>query len=83
MRKARIVHIARQVAALAVAGLTAASTLNGYRPLAHNGYPSLWSWAFGLVVTELPLQTLLSQLGRLPRRGTRMTTALPADELWW
>ena len=73
MRKPRIVHIARQGGALAVAALTAASTLNGYRPLARNGYSSLWSWAFGLVVTELPLQTLASQLGGLAFAARRLT----------
>lgn len=73
MRKARIVHITRQVAALAAAVLSAVSTINGYRPLARNGYPSLWSWAFGLVVTELPLQTLASQLGGLAMTARRLT----------
>ena len=73
MRKARIVNITRQAGALAVAALTAASTLNGYRPLARNGYASLWSWAFGLVVTELPLQTLVSQLGGLAFFARRLT----------
>jgi hypothetical protein len=73
MRKARIVHIARQAGALAVAALTAASTLNGHRPLARTGYPSLLSWAFGLVVTEFPLQTLVSQLGGLAYAARRLT----------
>ena len=44
---------------------TAAATLNAYRPLARKGYPSLYSWMAGLVVTELPLQTLATQLGGL------------------
>ncbi|MGV7445378.1 hypothetical protein PJH48_27640, partial [Mycobacterium kansasii] len=26
-----------------------ASTLNAYKPLARNGFASLWSWIFGLV----------------------------------
>jgi acetyl esterase/lipase len=78
MRKDRIVHITRQVAALAAAALTAASTINGYRPLARNGYPSLWSWAFGLVVTELPLQTLASQLGGLALTARRLTRPMRA-----
>ena len=73
MRKPRIIHITRQVAASAAAALSAASTINGYRPLARNGYPSLWSWAFGLVVTELPLQTLASQLGGLALTARRLT----------
>ena len=73
MRKPRIIHITRQVAALAAAVLSAVSTINGYRPLARNGYPSLWSWAFGLVVTELPLQTLASQLSGLALTARRLT----------
>ena len=81
MRKARIIHVARQVGALAVAALTAASTLNGYRPLARNGYRSVWSWAFGLVVTELPLQTLVSQLGGLALTARRLTP--PVRTVGW
>ncbi|MFY9921910.1 MAG: alpha/beta hydrolase [Mycobacterium sp.] len=73
MRKAQALHIARQVGALAVAAVTAASTLNGYRPLARIGYPSIVSWVFGLVVTELPLQTLVSQLGGLALTARRLT----------
>jgi acetyl esterase/lipase len=73
MRNARVTHIARQTGALAVAAVTAAATVNGYRPLARSGYPSLWSWAFGLVVTELPLQTLASQLGGLALTARRLT----------
>lgn len=73
MQKNRAAHIARQVGALAVAALTAASTLNGYRPLARKGYPSIFSWAFGLVVTEFPLQTLVSQLAGLLLTARRLT----------
>lgn len=73
MQKARIVHIARQVGALAVAAVTAASTLNGYRPLARKGYPSVFAFGFGLVVSEFPLQTLASQLGGLALTGRRLT----------
>ncbi|MDZ4268180.1 MAG: alpha/beta hydrolase, partial [Mycobacterium sp.] len=56
MRTARIVHIGRQIGASAVTAVTAASTLNGYRPLARKGYPSILSFGFGLVVSEFPLQ---------------------------
>lgn len=73
MKKARIVHIARQVGALAVAAVTAASTLNGYRPLARKGYPSIFSFGFGLVVSEFPLQTLASQLGGLALTARRLS----------
>ena len=73
MRKDRVIHIARQVGALAVSAVTAASTLNGYRPLWRKGYPSIWSWAFGLVVSEFPLQTLVSQLGGLALTARHLT----------
>src|SRR5271166_3379997 len=78
MRTARIIHVIRQIGSLAVTAVTAASTLNAYRPLARNGYPSLFSWAFGLVVTELPLQTLLSQLGGLALTARRLTRPVRA-----
>ncbi|BBY37743.1 esterase [Mycobacterium mantenii] len=55
-----------------VTAVTAASTLNGYRPLARRGFPSLYSWMFGLVVTELPLQTLVTQLGGLALTARRL-----------
>ncbi|MGO8939210.1 MAG: alpha/beta hydrolase, partial [Mycobacterium sp.] len=55
MRRSRIIHSIRQIGSLAVTAVTATSTLNAYRPLARNGYLSVISWVFGLVVTELPL----------------------------
>ncbi|MBZ4537218.1 alpha/beta hydrolase [Mycobacterium avium] len=73
MRKARIVHLIRQIGSLTASAVTAASTLNAYRPLARKGYPSLYAWMFGLVVTELPLQTMLSQLGGLALTARRLT----------
>jgi acetyl esterase/lipase len=81
MQKARIVYLARQVGSLAVTAVTAASTLNGYRPLARSGYPSMFSWAFGLVVTEFPLQTLVSQLGGLTLTARRL--ARPVRAIAW
>jgi acetyl esterase/lipase len=81
MRRARIIHIARQVGSLAVTAVTAASTLNAYRPLARSGYLSLFSWLFGMVVTELPLQTLVSQLGGLAITARRLTR--PVGTLAW
>lgn len=56
-----------------VTAVTAASTLNAYRPLARKGYMSLYSWLFGFIVTELPLQTLVSQLGGLALTQRRLT----------
>ena len=73
MRTARIIHVIRQIGSLVVTAVTAVSTLNAYRPLARSGYASLFSWMFGLVVTELPLQTLVSQLGGLALTARRLT----------
>src|SRR5271157_1446531 len=81
MRKARIVHIVRQVGSLAVTAVTAASTFNAYRPLARSGYLSMFSFMFGLVVTELPLQTLVSQVGGLAFTARRLTR--PVRTLAW
>jgi len=81
MRTARIIHIIRQIGSLAVTAVTAASTLNAYRPLARSGYPSLFSWMFGMVVTELPLQTLVSQLGGLALTARRLTR--PVRTIAW
>jgi len=81
MGKARFIHIVRQIASLVVTAVTAASTLNAYRPLARRGYPSLFSWMFGMVVTELPLQTLVSQLGGLALTARRLTR--PVRTLAW
>ncbi|HZC52297.1 MAG TPA: alpha/beta hydrolase [Mycobacterium sp.] len=81
MRKARIIHIVRQLGSLVVTAVTAASTLNGYRPLARTGYRSLYSWMFGLVVTELPLQTLVSQLGGLALTARRLNR--PVRTIAW
>ena len=78
MRRSRINHTIRQIGSLAVTAVTAASTLNAYRPLARNGYPSVFSWIFGLVVTELPLQTLASQLGGLALTARRLTRPVRA-----
>ncbi|RAV16995.1 alpha/beta hydrolase [Mycolicibacterium sp. GF69] len=72
-RKDRVSHVARQVGALFVAAVTAASTLNGYRSLARKGYPSIFSFGFGLVVSEFPLQTLVSQLGGLALTARRLS----------
>jgi acetyl esterase/lipase len=81
MRTARIIHIIRQLGSLAVTAVTASSTLNAYRPLARSGYPSLFSWIFGMVVTELPLQTLVSQLGGLALTAHRLTR--PVRTIAW
>ena len=81
MRRARIVHIIRQLGSLVVTAVTAASTLNAYRPLARSGYLSVFAWLFGMTVTELPLQTLVSQLGGLALTGHRLTR--PVRMLAW
>ena len=74
-------YVIRQLGSLGVTAVTATSTLNAYRPLARSGYMSLFSFMFGLVVTELPLQTLVSQLGGLALTSRRL--ARPVRRLAW
>ncbi|OQZ90567.1 esterase [Mycobacterium alsense] len=81
MQKARLIHQARQAASLVVTAITALSTLNAYRPLARKRYASLFSWMFGLVVTELPLQTMASQLIGLALTSRRLNR--PVRALAW
>ncbi|ETW21363.1 alpha/beta hydrolase [Mycobacterium gastri] len=81
MGRAQFIHILRQIGALAVTAVTATATLNAYKPLARNGFPSLWSWIFGLVVTEFPLPTLASQVGGLALTARRLTR--PVRALSW
>ncbi|MFZ1179321.1 MAG: alpha/beta hydrolase [Mycobacterium sp.] len=81
MRTARTMHILRQIGSLVVTAVTAASTLNAYRPLARSGYLSMFSWIFGMVVTELPLQTLASQVGGLALTARRLTR--PVRTIAW
>ena len=81
MRKDRVIRIARQVGALAVSAVTAASTLNGYPPLGVRATRRTWSWAFGLVVSEFPLQTLVSQLGGLALTARHLDPSGARDRL--
>ncbi len=81
MRKSRIIHSTRQIGSLVVTLVTAASTLNAYRPLARSGSPSVYSWMLGLAVTELPLQTLATQLGGLALTGRRLSR--PVRTIAW
>ena len=81
MGRSRIIHVVRQIGSLAVTAVTAAATLNAYRPLTRNGNLSVFAWAFGLVVTELPLQTLASQLGGLALTARRLSR--PVRTLAW
>lgn len=43
----------------------AATTANGYRPQARDGYGSIYSFSSGLIVTELPLRVLAAQAAAL------------------
>ena len=81
MQRARLIHNIRQIASLVVTAVTAASTLNAYRPLARKSNASLLSWMFGMVVTELPLQTLASQLGGLALTARHLTR--PVRTIAW
>jgi acetyl esterase/lipase len=68
--------IKRQGVVLAGVALGAASTVNGYRPLADGGYPSVAAWASGLLASELPLQTIAVQAGALAARSRRLSPRL-------
>ena len=81
MGRSRFVHIIRQIGSLLVTAVTAASTLNAYRPVINKSRLSIYSWMFGLVVTELPLQTLTSQVGGLALTARRLTR--PVRTLAW
>lgn len=78
MGTSRIIHIGRQVGSLTVTAVTAASTVNAYRPLARSGYLSMFSWLLGLVVTEFPVPTLATQLGGLALTARRLTRPVRA-----
>jgi acetyl esterase/lipase len=73
MQRSRIAPVTRQVAALAAVALGALATINAYRPMVGKGYRSMLSFSLGLVVTEMPLQTLAIQLGGLLLRTGRLT----------
>jgi acetyl esterase/lipase len=49
------------------------ATVNGYRPLTSKGRLSLVTMAFGLLVSEFPLQTLVAQVGALTLASRRLS----------
>jgi acetyl esterase/lipase len=49
------------------------ATVNGYRPLTSKGRLSLVTMAFGLLVSEFPLQTLVAQGGALTLASRRLS----------
>jgi acetyl esterase/lipase len=51
----------KRVATVLGTAVAAASTVNGYRPLFGRRVGSVFAWLFGLVVSELPLQTIAVQ----------------------
>ncbi|MCG5430961.1 alpha/beta hydrolase [Mycobacterium sp. MYCO198283] len=55
----------RRLPILTTAAIGATLTANGYRPLTRRGYASLGAFAYGVIVTELPLQTLAAHAGGL------------------
>lgn len=54
-----------------LAGLT--NTVNGYRPLAKHGYPSLYAFAFGVFASELPLHLIAGQSAVLASVSRRLS----------
>ena len=55
----------KRVAAVLCTALGAVWTVNGYRPLSGRTIPSIFAWLFGLLASELPLQTVAAQAGTL------------------
>jgi acetyl esterase/lipase len=55
----------KRVATVLGSAFGAASTVNGYRPLSGRSISSVFAWLFGLVVSELPLQTIAVQAAAL------------------
>jgi acetyl esterase/lipase len=66
----------RPVAAPAGVLIGVVATVNGYRPLARKGRLSLAAFVFGLLVSELPLQMLVCQLGVLALVSRRLSWRL-------
>jgi acetyl esterase/lipase len=56
-------------------------TANGYRPLCKRGYPSLYAFSYGLVVSELPLPIFAGQFAMLAA-VTRRLSARPCRFSW-
>jgi acetyl esterase/lipase len=63
----------KRLAAAAWSLLGVAASVNGYRPLAKNGYPSVVAYVVGLLVTELPLQTIAVQATALALVARRLS----------
>ena len=62
----------KRLAALLVSVLGFAFIANGYRPLTKRGYGSLSAFGYGLFASELPLQTLGTQLAALTALSRRL-----------
>jgi len=78
MGRSRFVHVLRQIGSLLVTAVTTVSTLNAYRPVVNKSRLSIYSWMFGLGVTELPLQVLATQLGGLALTARRLNRPVRA-----
>jgi acetyl esterase/lipase len=81
---ARKDHVKR-LATLLTAAISAVITANGYKPLARNGYPSVFAFVFGVFASELPLQLFAAQAAalsatsrRAPGRVRRIAWLVPA-----
>jgi acetyl esterase/lipase len=64
--------VLKRLAAPLVSIASLAFTANGYRPLGKGGYPSGFSFAYGLFASELPLQSLAVQLTALAALSRRL-----------
>ncbi|WP_293052508.1 alpha/beta hydrolase [Mycobacterium sp.] len=68
-------HLSRLVAVLGALA-AAAFTANGYRPMSHRGYASMYAFGFGVFASELPLPVLGGHLAVLAAMTRWLSTRL-------
>ncbi len=66
----------KRLAAVLVSVLGLTLTANGYRPLTKHGYGSVFAFAYGVLASELPVQTLSVQLATLATVSRRQPARL-------
>ena len=66
----------KRLAAVLVSVLGLTFTANGYRPLTKHGYGSVFAFAYGVLASELPVQTLGVQLAALATVSRRLPARL-------
>jgi acetyl esterase/lipase len=66
----------KSIATVLGSAVGAASTINGYRPFFRRRVGSVFAWLFGLVVSELPLQTIAVEAAALAAASHRPSSRL-------